>query len=279
RASDLLTDQLCDILETMPEGLLHLEAGMQSLDDKVIEASERIGSNEDAIRGLTRLSKMTNFETHADLIAGLPHYTLAQIFIDVQRLSRIGAGEIQLELLKLLPGTKMRNNAQSLGIRYSKIAPYEVLQTPAISIFELDKSRLLSKLIDKFYNAKAWQVVTRRIINENDNFLYDFLDYLTITELLEKPISLEKCGSLLYAFCNKGEYKNYLDDISLAWITNGLSLRKAEAGNIEKANTLPESIVRKAGVHYYLWQGQNSKYIVSYDRSMDHSKPLLIPLH
>ncbi len=269
----LLTDPLCELLESMPKGLLHLEAGMQSLDDKVIEACERIGSNQAAISGLSRLSAMSGFETHADLIAGLPHYTLSQIFSDIRELSRIGAGEIQLELLKLLPGTKMRARAEELGIKYAKSAPYEVLATPAISIAELESARLLSKLLDKFYNAKGWQEVTRQIINENESFLSDFLDHLAPTELLDKPLSLERRGSLLYRFCQDKMGGRYTDEISIAWIENGMSLRKEEAGRIAKATTLPANIERTPNVHYYLWQGSTKSYIFAFDRSKEHSYP------
>ncbi|MFR9504342.1 MAG: DUF4080 domain-containing protein [Rikenellaceae bacterium] len=269
----LLSDSLCDLLRSMPKGVLHLEAGMQSLDDKVIEASNRIGTNENAIKGLSKLCAMTNFETHADLIAGLPHYSLEQIFTDIQRLSIIGAGEIQLELLKLLPGTKMRREASSLGIKYALTPPYEVLETPAITISELDRARLLSKLVDKFYNAKGWQEVTRKIINENDNFLPTLLNYLAATDILEKPLSLEKRGSLLYHFCKDHLDNRYTDMISIAWIENGMSLRKEEAGNITKAKTLPEGVERQNNVHYYLWQGDKKSYIFAFDRSKDHSSP------
>ncbi len=271
----LLTDQLCSLLEKMPDGLLHLEAGMQSLDDKVIENCGRIGTNEAAIKGLTRLCKMSNFETHADLIAGLPGYSFEQILSDIVTLSKLGAGEIQLELLKLLPGTKMRREAGELGIRYALTPPYEVLMTPSISIFELDRARLLSKLIDKFYNAKGWQSVTRQIINENSDFLDKFLDYLIAKEVLEKPISLDRRGSLLFDFCKNRMDGRYTEAISLAWIDNGMSLRREEAGDISKAIILPPTIERQANVHYYLWKGKSDSYIIGFDRSANHSYPTL----
>ncbi|MFI3295637.1 MAG: DUF4080 domain-containing protein [Rikenellaceae bacterium] len=269
----LLTDELCNRLKAMPKGRLHLEAGMQSLDDKVIEASERIGTNQKAIEGLTKLCQMDNFETHADLIAGLPHYTLEQIFKDIRTLSKIKAAEIQLELLKLLPGTKMRDQAKELGICYAITPPYEVLQTPQITIDELDKARVLSKLVDKFYNAKGWQRVTRKIINENEDFLLKFLEYLIPTELLEKPISLEKRGAILHKFCKEKMQGNYLDEIAIAWIENGLSMRRIEAGDIQKATALPENITRQPNVHYFHWRGTKKQYIFCVDRSKDHSKP------
>ena len=46
-------------------------------------------------------------ETHADLIAGLPLYRLDEIFEDIYTLAGYRAGEIQLESLKLLPGTEI----------------------------------------------------------------------------------------------------------------------------------------------------------------------------
>ncbi len=271
----LLSDELLKLLEAMPAGLLHLEAGMQSLSDEVIEACGRIGSNKAAIAGLERLCRIPKFETHADLIAGLPHYTLPQIFSDVRRLSIIGAHEIQLELLKLLPGTKMRREAAENGIKYAPSAPYEVLETPAITIDELDRARLLSKLIDKFYNAKGWQEVTRTMINENSSFLEEFLNFLQPTALLEKPLSLERRGELLHQFCHEKMEGRYTDLVAMAWIENGISLRKPQAGNCAKAKELPQGVERRANVHYYIWQGETKRVVYGFDRSVDHSRPTI----
>ena len=82
-------------------------------------------------------------ETHADLIAGLPLYHLSEIFEDVRTLVRIWCREIQLESLKLLPGTvKCEEGAEELGIQYSPLLPYEVLQTKEISVEELQTTHL-----------------------------------------------------------------------------------------------------------------------------------------
>ncbi|MFI3320260.1 MAG: DUF4080 domain-containing protein [Rikenellaceae bacterium] len=273
----LLSDELCRELADMPDGVLHLEAGMQSLDDKVIEASGRIGTNVRAIQGLSRLCEMDNFETHADLIAGLPHYTLSQIFSDVKQLAQIGAGEIQLELLKLLPGTKMRREATTLGIRYASAPPYEVLQTPDIDPFELDRARLLSRLLDRYYNSDALRETTRELIVAEPNLLCDFLDYLIVANKLEQPISLEKRVSMLFKFCRE-RMPQYLDMVSMLWINCGFSLRREEAGDISKATELPPHIERQHNTHYYIWRGDQSRCLVCYDRSVDHSKPEIIEL-
>ena len=70
--------------------------------------SRRKGTLHQALNGLQFLCSLPNLVTHADLIAGLPCYTLTQIYEDVRTLAEYHAGEIQLESLKLLPGTAMR---------------------------------------------------------------------------------------------------------------------------------------------------------------------------
>ena len=126
-------------------------------------------------------------ETHADLIAGLPLYHLSQIFDDVRTLAEYRAGEIQLESLKLLPGTEMRRRAEELGICYSPLPPYEVLQTREITPDELQTARQLSRLLDGFYNAPAWQEITRRLIVEESDFLTRFLNHLIQIGVIDQP--------------------------------------------------------------------------------------------
>ena len=166
----LLSDELKQELATLPKGLLHLEAGIQSLRENVLEQSRRIGKLSNALAGLHYLCSLENMETHADLIAGLPLYHLSEIFDDVRTLTEYGAGEIQLESLKLLPGTEMRRRADELGIQYSPLPPYEVLQTREITVDELQTAHYMSRLLDGFYNTPTWRNITRILILENPPF-------------------------------------------------------------------------------------------------------------
>lgn len=234
----LLTDALKEELSRMPEGLLHLEAGIQSLREPVLEKSMRKGKLADALEGLRFLCALPNMETHADLIAGLPLYHLEEIFEDVRTLAHYNAGEIQLESLKLLPGTEMRRCAEELGIRYSPLPPYEVLQTREISPDELQTARQLSRLLDGYYNAEAWQGITRKLIVEKESFVHDFLDYLIRIGLIDQPMGLEKRGILLYEFC-KTHYPEYRDEVTMAWIEAGMSLKKAPAERVRTKHQQP----------------------------------------
>ena len=234
----LLSDELKQVLATLPKGLLHLEAGIQSLRENVLEQSRRIGKLSDALAGLHYLCSLENMETHADLIAGLPLYHLSEIFDDVRTLAEYGAGEIQLESLKLLPGTEMRRRADELGIQYAPLPPYEVLQTREITVDELQTAHYLSRLLDGFYNTPTWRSITRILILENPHFIHDLLDHLVQTDVIDTPLSLERRGLILYDFC-KNHYPDYLTQVSIAWIEAGMSLKKAPAEKVRTKRQLP----------------------------------------
>lgn len=236
----LLSKDLKQKLATLPKGLLHLEAGIQSLRESVLEQSQRIGKLDDALNGLQYLCSLENMETHADLIAGLPLYHLSEIFEDIHTLVKFGAGEIQLESLKLLPGTEMQRRANELGIQYSPLPPYEVLQTNEITVDELQTAHYLSRLLDGFYNAPAWRNITTILLIKNPSFLQDLLQHLVETDVIDKPLSLEKRGLILYDFC-KIQYPDYQDLVTIAWVEAGMSLKKVPAEKVKtKHQTRPE---------------------------------------
>ena len=249
----LLSEELKAKLQQLPDGLLHLEAGIQSLRKPVLEKCRRMGKLSDALEGLQFLCSLDNMETHADLIAGLPLYRLNEIFEDIHTLAQYQAGEIQLESLKLLPGTEMRYKAEELGISYSPLPPYEVLQTHEISCNELQVARRLSRLLDAFYNTPAWQELTRKLILSEPNFLLHFLDYLTDANLIDQPMSLEKRGLVLYEYCKK-YFPAYQNQASIAWIEAGMSLKKQPAERVKTKHQMPPE-------HWEIIQGNYHEHL------------------
>ena len=153
----LISDELKRKLASMPSGLLHLEAGIQSLDSKVLEASGRKGSLESSMKGLEFLCSLENLQTHADLIAGLPGYGLDMLCADIRSLVGTGVDELQIESLKVLPGTRMRATADDKDLKFSPLPPYEILQTPMMSPSDLRRAMQISRMIDLYYNSGIWQ--------------------------------------------------------------------------------------------------------------------------
>ncbi len=218
----LITEELKKELLTMPKDTLHLEAGVQSLSDKVIKSVTRYGLTKDVVEGLKFLASLDNMEVHSDLIAGLPHYTLDMLYNDVRTLAAIGCSEIQLELLKLLPGTPLRKNS---ALRYSPLPPYEVMQSDWITFRELQEARRLSRVIDLYYNCEVWRESFSELIAADSNFLREITAHLTAIELIDTPLSQERRGEILYNYTSE-KYHDMLYLVAVGWLKAGLSLKK-----------------------------------------------------
>lgn len=216
------------LLKSLPKGLLHLEAGIQTLHQDVLDTCCRKGSCANSIEGLAFLVGCGNFEVHADLIAGLPGYGFIPLVDDTLKLIGIGPAEIQLESLKLLPGTHFRNLSETYGLKYSPFPPYEVLSTPAVSYSELCMCMVLSKILDYWYNDVKWRKPFVKIFSKNRDLLLILIDELSEGEFLTQPLSLEAKGMLLYSFCRK-HCPSKCAEVALQWAYNGLSMKKVPA--------------------------------------------------
>ena len=281
----LISEELKAKLATLPKGLLHLEAGIQSLDSVVLAESGRKGSLASSLKGLEFLCSLDNLETHADVIAGLPAYTLDMLCADIAKLVEIGVDELQVESLKVLPGTQMRLRANELGLKYSPLPPYEILQTPAITPHEIRTAMKVSRMLDFYYNTPTWQAVIRRLIAGNSNFISCFTAYLDCIMVLDSPLSLERRGVILYEYC-KSNYPEMLTDVSIAWIEAGCSLKKEPAGNVMKIKNLDAYLtenqrqlsvgygVAEASHRYYLLKTGDRQCLFGYDSEQQQPAPV-----
>ena len=261
----LISEELKVKLATLPKGLLHLEAGIQSLDSVVLAESGRKGSLASSLKGLEFLCSLDNVETHADLIAGLPSYTLDMLCADIAKLVEIGVDELQVESLKVLPGTQMRVRANELGLKYSPLPPYEILRTPAITPYEIRTAMKVSRMLDFYYNAPAWQTVSRKLICGNADFISRFTSYLDSIMVLDSPLSLERRGVILYEYC-KANHTDMLADVSIAWIEAGCSLKKEPAGNVVKIKNLDAYLIEnqlKLSVNYGVAEASHRYYLLT----------------
>ena len=281
----LISDVLKAKLSALPKGLLHLEAGIQSLNEEVLAECGRKGSLKSSLDGLKFLCSLDNLETHADLIAGLPSYALDMLAADIAELIKIGVDELQVESLKVLPGTRMRNDAASKGLKYSPLPPYEVLMTPSMSAYDLRTAMQISRMIDFYYNAKSWQNVVRSIICSNPGFIMEFTEHLRDIMVLDSPLSLERRGVILYEYC-KSNYPDYLADVSIAWIEAGYSLKKEPAGDITKIkniktfiedgnNLMPAEYGEVLDSHrYYLLKTSERHILFGYNSELHQPSPV-----
>jgi len=70
---DLFNKSTLDILKTLPVGLVQMEAGVQTLNEKSLQAICRKFNKERFLQNITKILSYNNIHMHLDLIAGLPY--------------------------------------------------------------------------------------------------------------------------------------------------------------------------------------------------------------
>ncbi|MCL1922035.1 MAG: radical SAM protein [Kiritimatiellaeota bacterium] len=140
-------------IAAFPAGALHLEAGVQTLNPAVAAAIGRSPDTAQTLCNVRRLTR-TGAAVHADLIFGLPgedEASFAQGFDALIETAR--PPEVQVNILKGLPGTRLLRDAQALGLAFSPEPPYDALRTDAMDFATLCR-------IQRF--ARCWELVRNR---------------------------------------------------------------------------------------------------------------------
>lgn len=285
----LLSNELRNKISSMPAGLLHLEAGIQSLDERVLAESGRKGSLDSSLAGLEFLCSCDNLQTHADLIAGLPYYTLDMLCEDISRLVKIGVDELQVESLKVLPGTRMRTSAQEYGFKYSPLPPYEILRTPEMTPDDLRTAMQISRMLDLYYNSVAWQSIVRKLMISNSDFVMNFTLYLKEMMVLDSPVSLERRGLILYDYCLE-HHPEMVYDVSVSWIRAGFSVKKRPASRVVRIKNPDVFLSEESyqlrteygdaapGHRYYLLSSDDRLTLFGYDSENHKASPVFMAI-
>lgn len=181
-------------------GRFHLEAGVQTLVPAVCKAIERGATVTRTLEGLKRLCSLENTEVHVDLIAGLPGGRLTDIQADLETIMLLGPAEIQLERLKLLPGTPFAQDPVRWGLRSNGAPPYQVLETDTLSAEELRQADRLSKLADWYYNTRELHVLLVDAVRIDPEWLSKFETWVRDQMTCDIRPSLESRFKTLHAF-------------------------------------------------------------------------------
>ena len=149
----LLDGETLDLLRAVPEGMFQFEIGIQSLNAVTLAAIGRPFPDEAFWRRLRCLREETHVVLHLDLIGGLPKENLEQFLSGMERVLEFRPHNLQIEPVKVLPGTPLRAQAASLGMCFDPHPPYTVLRTPECSFADLDRLRQIDRLLDLLYNS------------------------------------------------------------------------------------------------------------------------------
>ncbi|MDR2942077.1 MAG: radical SAM protein [Treponema sp.] len=183
----LFPPALRETLSRFPHGTLRLEIGVQTLNPEVSARISRAGYQnqhglqEKELDAIRFLRKETSAIVHADLIAGLPGENIASFGSGFDRLLSCFATpktdnmEIQVGILKLLPGTPIFRHNSAFGMCYDSLPPYEVKETSAISANDLFR-------IKNF--ARFWEIIVNRKLTDFDAGKFTFEKFLALSDSL-----------------------------------------------------------------------------------------------
>jgi anaerobic magnesium-protoporphyrin IX monomethyl ester cyclase len=187
-AADLLTTQNLDILSRVPEKTFRFEIGIQSTSESTLEQVQRSADLQRIFTNIRQLAADTKIELHLDLVAGLPGETYCGFLSSLQTVADLQPDDIQIEPLKLLKGSPMREIGRREGYEFSEFPPYTILKNPWLSYQEICRVVTIGRLLDLFNkhggfntaftvlqrNMKFSEIIDRMAIEAGDENLSSF---------------------------------------------------------------------------------------------------------
>lgn len=167
--ADRLSDDLIEmIIDPKNKDRYRYEIGIQSYNQRTLESVDRRQNNE-RLNEVMKILLEHDVVIHADLIAGLPYEGLESFKNSFNELANVYPTELQLGILKLLKGTKMKEEALELNFLYSHEAPYEVYGTPWLNKAEMEDINTAAKGVDRSLNRNILETFVKYL---NDNYYH-----------------------------------------------------------------------------------------------------------
>jgi len=157
---EFLSEEAMEFLQTVPEGIMQFEIGVQSSNPAVLKACGRSPETETLRRNILRIPK--TIHTHLDLIAGLPFEDLESFGRSFDFVMNMKPDALQLGFLKILYGAPVNNYcASEPGWKWMKTPPYEVLETPYLRYEEILFLKDLETCLDAYWNDHHFDTVMK----------------------------------------------------------------------------------------------------------------------
>ncbi|MCQ2596999.1 MAG: B12-binding domain-containing radical SAM protein [Treponema sp.] len=156
---EFLSEEAMEFLQTVPEGIMQFEIGVQSSNPVVLKACGRSPETETLKSNILRIPK--TIHTHLDLIAGLPFEDLESFGRSFDFVMNIEPDALQLGFLKVLFGAPINSFCSSTGWKWMKTPPYEVLETPYLSYDEILFLKDLENCLDAYWNDHNFDIVMK----------------------------------------------------------------------------------------------------------------------
>ncbi len=260
----LLDDDMLDFLKNCKEGLFQFEIGVQSTNQKTLDAVGRRDDFEKLSYVVKKIKSFRNIHQHLDLIAGLPYEGYERFEKSFNDVFNLGIEQLQLGFLKMIKGTGMRNSAKQYGYKFKDYAPYEILFNDFITYDEILKIKDIEDILERYYNSNNFSLSVKYIIENYYSesafkFFEEFATYFDEMGYFHLAQGKNQLYSILLDFYKEKITENYdlfmeilkYDYVSLGKISSVPNIfTKVEVDNI------------KPRVHEFLHERENlEKYL------------------
>ena len=176
-SADIITDEEIELLHSLRPGLVQLEIGVQTTNEKTVQAIRRKMDFEKLSYVVNRIHETGNVHQHLDLIAGLPYEDYASFRNSFNDVYALKPEQLQLGFLKVLKGSYMQEQAYENDIVYSSYPPYEVLSTPWLPYSDVLRLKGVEEMVEVYYNSGQF-VTTVKYMEKFFDTPFDMFEYM-----------------------------------------------------------------------------------------------------
>jgi anaerobic magnesium-protoporphyrin IX monomethyl ester cyclase len=166
----LLDEATLELLDTVPHDMFQFEIGIQSTAESTLDAIDRKVNMAKLEENVRRLIESGRIHLHLDLVAGLPGDNYASFIDSIDRVIALKPHHLQIEPVKLLPGSPLRDQAEALQIRFDPNPPYTILGNQQLSYTELQQLQEISRLLDLTYNSGCFAAFLKELAATSGSF-------------------------------------------------------------------------------------------------------------
>ena len=213
-AAQQLSEKMLQTIKDFPKGIMQFEIGIQSTNEKTLDAIGRPANLPKLIEKIKQIPK--TIHSHLDLIAGLPHESILEFKNSFDFVIKLKPDMLQLGFLKILSGTQMETFAKENDYQFSATPPYEVLSTPYISYFDLQFLKDVEEVLDIFYNSNNFEFTFNYIFHLQENFDFSIFEILSSIvnhfreiNIFETPQKTNVFFKLFLDFVNSNYFEKY----------------------------------------------------------------------
>lgn len=213
-SAHLIDEEVMEFLKNVPKDVFKFEIGVQSTNFETIKAINRTTDFKILSNIVKQLADLNTISLHLDLIAGLPYEDInsfKQSFDDVYNLKPT---ELQLGFLKMLSGTKIKNEKEKFNYVYTSYPPYEVLKNDFISYDDLKQLKRIEAVLEFYYNSERFKYSLKYIMQfyESPYEFYNKLsNYYMQNGFFDRKISSEEQYDILAEFYKLNVSNNMQD--------------------------------------------------------------------